>query len=206
MLIKINMPRSEHTVGDGIVAPISLEVGGVGDENASDRTRCKFVRSGVDNARIAKAPENTQSIIRRGRTEKKMVRCIVPPWAARAKVKENRSSGEGVRPETRRHISMKQERANAVVQSAKDTFGLTVLLGSIRACETKNCVVVRQKSAESKVVELFSIVSLKSKNATPKLRADIGVKRHQSGECIRLSSQRKSPHIVRIIIKDNQII
>ena len=132
-----------------------------------------------------------------------MVRCIVPPWATRAKVKEKRSSGECVRPETRQHISMKQERANAVVQSAKDTFGSTVLLGSIRACQTKNCAMVRQKSAESK---FFSIVSLKSKDGTPKLRADIGVKSRQSGECIRLSAQRKSPHIMRIVIKDNQII
>ena len=69
----------------------------------------------------------------------------------------------------------------------------------------KDCAVVRQKSAESKVVELFSIVSLKSKDETPKLRADIGVKSRQSGECIRLSSQRKSPHIMRIINRDNQI-
>ena len=46
------------------------------------------MRSGVGSARIAKAPENTQAIIRWGRTEEKMVRCIVPPWAARAKVKE----------------------------------------------------------------------------------------------------------------------
>ena len=111
MLIKVNVPGSEHTVGDGIVAPISLGVGGVADEDASDRTRCEFVRSGVGSARIAKAPENTQAIIRWGRTEEKMVRCIVPPWAARAKVKEKRSNGEGVRPETRRHISMEQERA-----------------------------------------------------------------------------------------------
>ena len=71
---------------------------------------------------------------------------------------------------------MEQERPNAVVQSAKDAFGSTVLLGSIQACQTKNCAVMRLKSAESKVVELFSIVSLKSKNGTPKLCADIGVK------------------------------
>ena len=88
MLIKVNVPGSEHTVGDGIVAPISLGVGGVADEDASDRTRCEFVRSGVGSARIAKAPENTQAVIRWGRTEEKMVRCIVPPWAAGAKVKE----------------------------------------------------------------------------------------------------------------------
>ena len=113
MLIKVNVPGGEHTVGDGIIAPISLGVGGVADEDASDRTGCEFVRSGIGSARIAKAPENTQAIIRWGRTEEKMVRCIVPPWAARAKVKEKRSSSECVRPETRRHVSMEQERANA---------------------------------------------------------------------------------------------
>ena len=29
---------------------------------------------------------------------------------------------------TRRHVGMKQERVNAVIQSAKDAFGSTVLL------------------------------------------------------------------------------
>ena len=75
-------------MGDGIVAPISLGVRGVADEDASDRTRCEFVRSGVRTARIAKAPENMQVIIRWGRTEEKMVRCIVLPWTAGSKVKK----------------------------------------------------------------------------------------------------------------------
>ena len=88
MLIKVNVPGSEHSVGDRIVAPISLGVGRVANEDASDRSRCKLVRSSVGSAGIAKAPKNTQVAIRRGRTKEKMVRCIVPPWAARAKVKE----------------------------------------------------------------------------------------------------------------------
>ena len=75
-------------VGSGIVAPISRGVRGVADEDASDRTRCEFVRCGVGSTRIAKVPENTQAIIRWGRTEEKMVRGIVPPWAAGTKVKE----------------------------------------------------------------------------------------------------------------------
>ena len=65
---------------------------------------------------------------------------------------------------------------------------------------------MRQKGGESEVVEPFSIVRMKRKDGTPKLRADIGVKSRHGGECIRLSAQRKSPHIMRIIIKDNQII
>ena len=62
---------------------------------------------------------------------------------------------------------------------------------------------MRQKGAEIEVVELFSIVRLKRKDGTPKLRADIGVKDRQGRECIRLSVQRKSPHIIRIIIKND---
>ena len=106
MLIKVNVPGGEHTVRDGIVAPISLGVRGVADEDASDRTWCKFVRSGVSSARIAKAPKDTQAIIRRGCTKEKMVRCEVPPWEARVKVQEKRCSNKCVRPETRRHISV----------------------------------------------------------------------------------------------------
>ena len=68
--------------------------------------------------------------------------------------------------------------------SRASTRGSYSRIEGVTACETKNCAVVRQKSAESKVVELFSIVSLKSKDETPKLRADIGVKSHQNGECI----------------------
>ena len=57
MLIKVNVPGSEHTVGDGIVAPISLGVGGVADEDASDRMRCEFVRSGVRSVRKQRHPK-----------------------------------------------------------------------------------------------------------------------------------------------------
>ena len=110
MLIKVNVPGSEHTVGDGIVAPISLGVRGVADEDASDRTWCKFVRSSVGSARIAKALKNLHAIIRRGCIKEKMVMCIVPPWAAGSKDKKKGCSSECIRPAARRHVSMKQER------------------------------------------------------------------------------------------------
>ena len=88
MLIKVNVPGSEHMVGDGVVAPISLGVGGVANEDGSDRSRCRLVRSSVGSAGIAKAPKNTQVVIRRGRTKEKMVRCVAPPWAAGSNVKK----------------------------------------------------------------------------------------------------------------------
>ena len=88
MLIKVNVPGGEHAVGDGIVAPVSLGVRGVADEDASDRSRCKLVRCNVGSTGIAKAPKNTQVVIRRGRTKEKKMRCVVPPWAAGSNVKK----------------------------------------------------------------------------------------------------------------------
>ena len=134
------------------------------------------------------------------------MRGVVPPRFARPDVKEKGSCGERIGPKPRRHVCVEEQGANTLVKSAENTFGTTILLRCVWTCETKNCAVVRQKSAESKVVELFSIVRLKRKDGTPKLRADIGVKSRQGRERIRLSAQRKSPHIMRIIIKDNQII
>ena len=66
MLIKVNVPGGEHTVGDGIVAPISLGVGGVADEDASDRSRFKLVRSSVGSSGIAKAPKKYASRHKKG--------------------------------------------------------------------------------------------------------------------------------------------
>ena len=88
MLIKVNVPGGEDTVGDGIIAPIALGVRRVAEENASERTGCKFMRSSVGGARVTKAPKNTQTIIRRWRTKKEVMRCVIPPWAAGSEVKE----------------------------------------------------------------------------------------------------------------------
>ena len=61
MLMKVNVPGSEHTVGDWIIAPITLGVGEIADEAACNGTGCKFVRSGVGTASIAKAPKRYAS-------------------------------------------------------------------------------------------------------------------------------------------------
>ena len=99
-----------------------------------------------------------------------------------------------------------EEGADAVIKCAKHALNAAILLRSVQASETKNRTVCGEKVADRKVIELLPIVYLQRMNGTSKLRADIGVKSRQSGECIRLSAQKKSPHIMRIIIKNNQII
>ena len=57
-----------------------------------------------------------------------MVRCEVPPGTTWTKVYEESGSSESVRPEAGWHVGMEKEGADAVVESAKDAFGPTVLL------------------------------------------------------------------------------
>ena len=101
---------------------------------------------------------------------------------------------------------MKEEGADAVIKSAKHTLSTTVLLRSVRASETKDHAVCGEKVADCKVIKLLPVVCLQRMNGTSKLRGDIGVKRSESGNKVRLSPQREGPHIVRKIIKYDKVI
>ena len=96
---------------------------------------------------------------------------------------------------------MKEEGANAVIKSAKHALSAAILLRSVRASETKNRAVCGEKVADYKIIELLPVVCLQRMKT--KLRGDIGVESDESGNRVRLSPQRKGPHIVRKIIKEN---
>ena len=76
---------------------------------------------------------------------------------------------------------MKEEGANAVIESAKHTFSAAVLFRSVWASETKDRAVCGEKVADRKVIELLPVVCLQRMNGTSKLRGDIGVKGSESG-------------------------
>ena len=101
---------------------------------------------------------------------------------------------------------MKEECPNAVIKSAKDTLSATVLLRGVRAGETKNRAMCGEKSANSGVVELLPVICLQRENGMTKLRENIGVERGESGDSIQLAAQREDPHIMREIIKYDNII
>ena len=132
--------------------------------------------------------------------------CKVPTSTTRTNVDEERGGGEGVRPKPGRDISVEEKSAHTIIEGAKDPFGATILLGGIRASETKNRAMCGKEGANPDVVELLPVVSLQGMNGTPKLRSDIGVKGSENGECIGFSPQREGPHIVRKIIKYDKIV
>ena len=132
------MPRSENTVGDWIIAPVTFGVGRIAKEDARKGPGREFVRSSGRGARITETPENAKTIIRWNRTEEELVRGVVPAGTTRANVNEEVGGRERVRPEPSRHVGVKEQRADTVVKRAKDALGATILLRRVGAGEAKD--------------------------------------------------------------------
>ena len=164
------------------------------------------MRGGGRGARITKTPENPETIVGRRDTEKELMRSIIPARTTRADVKEKSGGGECVRPEPRRNVGVEKQRADTVVKSANDALSTAILLGRVRTSEAKYGAVQREEVADSSVIKLFSIFSLKGENGTAKLSLDIGIKIGESGESVGLATKGECPHIMSKIIQNHQII
>jgi hypothetical protein len=123
---------------DRVVAAVALGVGGVAEEHTRERARRELMRGGGGGARVAAAAEDAKIIVGGRHTKEKMVRRIVPTHAAGADVDEEGRHGESIWPEPWGHVGMKQKGAHAVIESAKNAFGATVLLRGVWTRETKD--------------------------------------------------------------------
>ena len=88
----------------------------------------------------------------------------------------------------------------------KDTLGLPILLGSVRARETQLDAVMEEEGSQSSVVEFPTIVGLQSEPTKPKLCMNVGLKGLEERKNVRLITNRKRPDIVGKIIQGNMII
>ena len=134
------------------------------------------------------------------------MRSVVPARTTRANVKEKAGGRKGVRPETGRHVGVEEQLADTVIKTANDALGVTIRLRRVGEGKAEGGTVRRKKVVNSNIVKLFAVVSLQGKDGTTKLGGDIGVKGGECGEGVGLATKRKSPHIMRKIIHDHQII
>ena len=77
---------------------------------------------------------------------------------------------------------MKKQRADTVVKSANDALSTAILLRCVRTSEAEDGAVRRKEVADSGVVKLFAIASLKRKDRMTELSGDIGIKGSEGGE------------------------
>jgi hypothetical protein len=101
---------------------------------------------------------------------------------------------------------MEEEGANAVIKGTKNALDTTVLLRGVWASEAENGAVRGKKGADGGVVEFFPVISLESVYGAAELGGHVGVEGGKGGGDVGLFAEGKSPHKVRVVIKNNKII
>jgi hypothetical protein len=103
-------------------------------------------------------------------------------------------------------VRLEKKSADGVVGRADHALSLAVLGGGIRARHPQLYPVGEEEVTGGGVIELPTIVTLNGLNGEAELSRHPGEEVAEGGESLRLSTQRKSPHIMRKIIKHHKII
>jgi len=101
------------------------------------------------------------------------------------------------------HASLKKERANNIIGGANNVFGYTILGRSVWTRQTEGGTMSKKERAGTGVIKLTAIVALNVLDEDAELSGNIRKKMSESGECVRLEAERKSPKIMRAIIKND---
>ena len=98
---------------------------------------------------------------------------------------------------------MTEERAHRVVERAKDTFSLAVLLARVRTGEAEMSAMACKQGTHGGAVELTPVVCLKRKNMKLELGLNISEEISKDRESFRLMFHRERPDVVTEIIDHN---
>jgi len=84
----------------------------------------------------------------------------------------------------------------SIINGANDTLGFTILGRSVGARHAEMDATSEEKRAHAEVVELAAVVALDGLDDDAELSTDMSEEVLQSGESVRLLTQRKSPQIM----------
>jgi hypothetical protein len=198
------MLRDDNVFGGKIETPVVFVIGGVSEENTSCGPMCQFMSGFGGEIGIAGATEHTQVLIGGGNSMKSEV------WTGR----DDCLGGEavqyicgGVEPfhlVASRNRSLKEQGVqHIIINGVKDTLHFTVQWRNVWIRHPQNHPFGDKEYARGRVVELMTIVTLDDFDGAVKLCGDISETIWQSGKGERFNIQRKSPHKMGVVIKDN---
>jgi hypothetical protein len=181
-------------------------VRGVPEKHTEGGPGCKLVRSRSSSVRVAGTPEDTKMVIARRGTKECLVRSGGRACSGRKTVEEVGRGVEGLGPEACRKVCLEKKSADGVVGRADHALSLAVLGGGIRARHPQLHPVGEKKVTGGGVIKLPTIVTLNDLNGEAELSGHPGEEVAEGRESLSLGTQRKSPHIMRKIIKHHKIV
>jgi hypothetical protein len=171
-----------------IKAAIALVFAWVADENASSRSRVKFVWSSGIEIGEAEPAKRAQMCVGRVLAKKKEVWGGVADRSGRAYVDEVVGGVEGFHPKRRREIGLDEKSTDNIVRGAQHAFSLDILWGGMRTRQAEGNAVSREKCTEIMVDKFPTVVTLHTFNYSMELSFDIGKETLQSGGGIKFVS------------------
>ena len=109
-------------------------------------------------------------------------------------------------PEAGRKRSLEKEGAHGVIGGANHALSLAVLRGGIWTRHAQLDTVLKKENPRGGVIELAPIVTLDGLDGEAELSGHPGEEVTERGKGLRLSTQRKSPGIMREIINHDEIV
>jgi hypothetical protein len=196
----------DNVVGGEIKTPITFVVSGVSEENTSSGPGCQFVSGFGGEIRIAGTIEHAQVLIGEGDSMEGEVWTGCADRLGGEAVQQICGSVEPFYPVASRNRSLKKQGTRHIIDGVNDAFNFTVLRRSVGTRHPQKDPFGCEECARGGVIELTAIVALDGFDGAAKLCGDISEKMRQGGKSVRFNVQRKSPHKMGVIIKDNQII
>jgi hypothetical protein len=190
-------------VGGEIKTSISLVIDEVSEEYTMSGLEGQFVSSLCGEVGIANTAENVQVLIWGCGVVKSDIQAGGADCLAGKAIQQVHSSVECFDLVAYRHRSLKQQRAEHIIDGSKRTSGFTVLRRGVWVGHPQDNPTRGKECTGGGIVEFMTVVTLDGFDGASKLRGNKDKKIWQCERSARFNAQRKSSHKIWVIIKDN---
>jgi hypothetical protein len=201
-LVENNVTRDEDSVRGEVKTPIPLMIGRVAEEDTTSGARGELMRSSRSEIGVASAPEDTKMVVGGMDAEESEVRGGVGNRLGGETVEEIGGSAEGLSPVRNGKGSLEKERAHYIVRRANHPLSSAVLRWRVGAGHAEVDATREEEVTGHIVVELTPVVTLDAPDGAAELSGDPSEEVRQGGKGVGLLTKRKSPQIMREVIKN----
>jgi hypothetical protein len=195
------MARDENPSGGKVKAPVSLVIRGVPEEDTERGARVQLVGRSGSGVGVTRTPKHAEVIVPRRGTEEGVVRSGSGAGRGRKAVKKVGGGVQALSPEASGKRGLKQKGTHGVVGGANHPLSLAILGRGVWTRHAELNTVREKEGTGGGVIELTTIVTLDGLDGEAELCRHPSEEVENGRESVRLCTKRKSPGVMREIIK-----
>ena len=170
------MAGDDDSIGVTIKAKIALVVRRVPKKHTQSGWRSKFISGSGRKVWVALTTKDMQVVVRRLFSEEGKVRCGEIECLGGKNVQQICGSAAGGCPKPGGDATLKNKRANDIVDSPNDAFSFTILRRGVWTGHAQTNAVGEEEDARTGVIKLRAIIALNTLHSNIELGAHISEK------------------------------